>query len=192
MNYINIDFLNKSKLCWDDVLYLMLVKQGAEEHLKDEAIIEKLLITGCVKKIKRKNKTETENSLLRLDKKGKEFLDKLQEAPITNEVKIVVDWLCEIYLGLGKNIGNKAQLTRNIRDFSNATDISKNRLVQLCTTFVNDESQMEYSFYLEYVFWKAPNAFATRFSLENSRLWRYYQERQDYFDNEWEQEKYQN
>lgn len=190
--YVNIDFLNKSNLCWNDVLYLILVKQKEENHLNDETVITNLLDLSYIKKIKRRNKTETENSLLRLNKKGKEFLDKLEEAPVLEEHKIVAEWLCKTYLGLGKKIGNKAQLIRNIRDFSNATDISKNRLVQLCTTFVNDESQMEYSFYLEYIFWKAPNAFATRFSLENSRLWRYYQERQDYFDNEWEQEKYQN
>lgn len=190
--YINIDFLNKSNLCWNDVLYLILVKQKEENHLNDETVITNLLNLGYIKKIKRKNKTESENSLLRLDKKGKEFLDKLEESPVLEEHKIVAEWLCKTYLGLGKKIGNKAQLIRNIRDFSNATDISKNRLVQLCTTFVNDESQMEYSFYLEYVFWKAPNAFATRFSLENSRLWGYYQDKREYFDREWEQEKYQN
>lgn len=190
--YINIDFLNKSDLCWNDVLYLILVKQKEENHLNNKTVITNLLDLGYVKKIKRKNKTETENSLLRLDKKGKEFLDKLEESLVLEEHKIVAEWLCKTYLDLGKKIGNKAQLIRNIRDFSNATDISKNRLVHLCTTFVNDESQMEYSFYLEYIFWKAPNAFATRFSLENSRLWGYYQDKREYFDREWEQEKYQN
>lgn len=191
MNYVNTKFLNNSGYTWDDVYTLLLIKQGQAEELEKEWTT-KLLEKGLIKLIKAKSKSEPELSRLRLDKKGKEFLDKLSEAEELPEHKKITDWLATIYVNLGKKVGNKAKLTRHIRDFSNSTDIQRNKLVFLCTEFINDPDQMEWSFCLEYIFWKAPNAFATRFSLENSRLWSYYQDRKEYFDSVWEQEKYQN
>lgn len=190
MNYINTNFLNSSEISWQQVYWLLLIKQG--EEVENMSAVSDLIDLKMVKLVKAKNKSESDLSRLRLDTEGKKFLEKLGESEISEEHQRVADWMCQIYLDLGKKVGNKTKLTRHIRDFSNITGISRNRLVHLCQELTNDSEQMEFSHVLEFIFWKAPNAFATRFSLENSRLWKYYQDRQGYFDKEWEKEKYQN
>lgn len=192
MHYINTTFLSSSGYTWQDVYYLLLIKQGQGEEISDFSLISHLFGAKMVKLIKAKSKADTELSRLRLDMEGKKFLEKLSKAEISDEHRKVADWLCQAYLDLGKKIGNKVKLTRHIRDFSNTTGIQRNCIVHLCNTFLQDSEQMEWSFCLEYVFWKSPNAFATRFNLENSRLWAYYQDKKEYFDKEWEKEKYQN
>ena len=48
--------------------------------------------------------------------------------------------------------------------------------------FILDDSEQDWSFKLEFVFWKPSNLFQTKFVLEDSRLWKYYNKKKAYFD----------
>ena len=186
--YINYKYLKESDLGWMDVLVLQLVKQG-DGVLLDKEQYELLLDEGYLTLIKGK-KNETEAQKLRLSDKGKDFLNELEEAESTEEDKIVLEWLCDIYKKLGKEIGSKKKTLSYIKDFRVKSGIDKNRLINLCSTFVGDDNQMEYSNILQNVFFKPTNVYNTRFNLEDSRLWKYYLKYEEAFKIEWQKEIY--
>jgi len=191
MNYINTKFLSSSGFTWDDAYTLLLIKQGQAEELEKEWT-EKLLEVGLIKLIKPKNKAESELSRLRLDKKGREFLEKLSEAEIEEEDNRVLIWLSDLYKSLGKEIGSKNKTLYYLKEFRVKSGIDKNKLVNLITVLTNDENQMEWSKVLQYLIFKPQNVYNTKFNLDESKLWNYYLKHQNYFDKEWEKEKYQN
>lgn len=186
--YINID--NLFKLPNPFMLPLLLVlKQAGKKDLSEK--VASLITTdedlkaleegGFIKYIKGK-KGDTEIHRLRLGKKGTAFLNSLDEPDVEEEDVIIFNWLANIYKERDKQIGNGKQTQRLIASFREKSGISNNKLAFLCNTFIQDEEQQEYSFKLEFVFWKPTNAFKTRFSLEESRLWKYYNKRKDFFD----------
>jgi hypothetical protein len=120
---------------------------------------------------------------LRLGKKGTAYLHSLEEAEVLDEDKKIFDWLAEIYKKNDKQIGNGKRTQRHIASFREKTGIEKNKLAFLCDTFIKDDSEMEWSFKLEYVFFKPTNAFQTRFVLEDSRLFKYHTKRKEFFEN---------
>lgn len=186
--YINHKYLKNSDLEWQDVLILQLVKQGDGGILFKEQY-ELLLDEGYLTLIRGK-KSDSENLKLRLGDRGKEFLDNLEEAETLEEDSVVFEWLCDIYKKLGKEIGSKKKTLSYIKDFRVKSGIDKNRLINLCSTFVGDENQMEYSNILQNVFFKPTNVYTTRFSLEDSRLWKYYLKHEEAFKIEWQKEIY--
>lgn len=186
--YINHKYLKESDLVWHDVYTLQMVKQGDGGILFKEEYEEPLEL-GYLTLIKGK-KSDSENLKLRLSDRGKEFLDNLEEAEILKEDSVVFEWLCDIYKKLGKEIGSKKKTLSYIKDFRIKSGIEKNRLINLCSTFVGDENQMEYSNILQNVFFKPSNLYSTRFDLEDSRLWKYYLKHEEAFKIEWEKEIY--
>lgn len=135
-----------------------------------------------VKTIKPKNKQETWYDVVRLDVAGKEILKEVTEAECEEEDSVILKWLCEHYQKIGKETGNKKKTLRHIRDFRIKSGISKNNLIRLCHAFVSDETNMEYSHKLEYVFYKPKTVFETKFDLEESRLYQYYLKNKQHFD----------
>jgi hypothetical protein len=170
--------------------FLLLLKQVPKKDLTEELArliiddpsLDNLIEEGYVKVIKSKKDADM-ISLLRLDKKGTAYLHSLEEAEVLDEDKKIFDWLSEIYKKNDKQIGNGKRTQRHIASFREKTDIEKNKLAFLCDTFIKDDSEMEWSFKLEYVFFKPTNAFQTRFVLEDSRLYKYYMKRKEFFDN---------
>lgn len=186
--YINHKYLKDSDLVWHDVYTLQLVKQGDGVHLFKEEY-EDLLELGYLTLIKGK-KSDSENQRLRLSERGKEFLENVEEADVLEEDYTIYEWLCAIYKNLGKEIGSKKKTLSYIKDFRVKSGIDKNKLASLCNSFVNNENEMEYSNILQNVFYKPTNVYATRFSLEDSRLWKYYLKHEEEFKEEWEKEIY--
>lgn len=186
--YINHKYLRDSDLTWQDVYALQLVKQGDGVHLSKQEY-EDLLEFGYLTLIKGK-KSDLESQKLRLSERGKEFLENLEEAEVTDEDLTIFEWLCAIYKNLGKEIGSKKKTLSYIKDFRVKSGIDKNKLASLCNSFVNNENEMEYSNILQNVFYKPTNVYATRFSLEDSRLWKYYLKHEEEFKEEWKKEIY--
>lgn len=135
-----------------------------------------------VKTVKPKNKQETWHDVVRLDKAGKDLLKDLVEAEVSDEDVKVFDWLSKHYKEIGKEVGNGSKTKRHIRDFRTKSGIEKNNLVRLCLAFISDEDNMQFSQKLEYVFYKPKTVFATKFELEESRLYQYYIKLKDQFD----------
>ena len=188
--YINITAL--FKLPDPRMLPLLLVlKQAGKKDVVNELAslinndedIDILESGGYIKHIKGK-KGDSLIHRMRLDKKGTAFLNSLDEADVLEEDIVIFNWLSGIYKKREKHIGNGKKTKRLIASFREKSGIEKNSLAFLCNAFINDDDEQEYSFKLENVFWKPANLFQTRFILEDSRLWKYYNKKKDYFDKE--------
>lgn len=189
--YINLKYLEEVGLIWKDIIVLQLAKQQKTENLEDhlkpfEETIEIFLSTGLLKKVKAKRKKDSELSRVRIDKPGMEILDNIEIPELLEEDITIFNWMKNIYLGKEKKLGNQKKTKMYIAFFRTQSGIDKNRLSYLISTFVADDSNMEYNFQLEYVFYKPINAYATRFQLDESRLYKYYLLHQEYFDAKFE------
>ena len=170
---------------------LLTLKQVTKKDMSDKVAslittdedLEDLEKEGYIKYIKGK-KSDSLITKMRLGRKGTEFLNSLDEPDVEEEDIKIFDWLADIYRKRDKQIGNGKKTKRLIASFREKSGIEKNKLAFLCNAFISDEDQQEWSYMLEYVFWKPTNAFQSRFTLEDSRLWKYYNKRKQYFDNE--------
>ena len=186
--YINIDNLFKLKNPLTLPL-LLILKQASKKDVSkciqelgfEDTEFSKLQVDGYIKFIKG-NKKQTLIQKMRLDKKGTEFLNSLDEPDVEEQDIKIFDWLSAKYKERDKQIGNGKKTKRLIASFREKSGIEKNHLAFLCHTFISDDDEQEWSFKLEYVFWKPTNVYQTRFVLEDSRLWKYYNKRKDYFD----------
>jgi hypothetical protein len=113
-------------------------------------------------------------------------MDLFETPEITDEDIVIWDWLVSIYKKRDKKIGNAKKGKIWLANFRVQSGINLNKLSFLCKEFINDKERMEWSFQLDFIFFKPSNVFESRFSLEGSKLWHYYQDRQEFFDNEFE------
>jgi subtilisin-like proprotein convertase family protein len=181
--YINFKILEKEGFSPFHLVLLLAVKQKEFDYL--EAVchdyIEELLENGFIKTIKVSKKLENSMQVLRITPKGNKILNELETAEVEEEDKKVFDWLKSHYKKIDKEVGNGAKTLRHIRDFRVKSGIEKNNLIKLCLAFLQDEDNMQYNNKLEFAFYKPATAFETRFNLEESRLYKYYLKREDYF-----------
>lgn len=193
--YINTD--NLFKLPNPLMLPLLLVLKQAHKKdmsekiaalISDDNEIQEMADKGYIKYIKGTAK-QTSLQKMRLGQKGTDFLNTLDEPDVEDQDVKIFDWLAGIYKSKDKKIGNGKKTKRLIASFREKSGIEKNHLAYLCNAFINDEAQQEWSFMLEYVFWKPKNIFQTKFVLEDSRLWRYYNDNKEYFDKQFKQIK---
>lgn len=188
--YVNIN--NLFKLENPLMLPLLLILKHAPKEDVSKRIeslgykdtdFAKLQLDGYIKFIKG-NKKQNLLQKMRLDKKGTKYLNELDEPMVEDQDIQIFDWLAGIYKQMGKEIGNGKKTKRLIASFREKSGIEKNRLAYLCNVFINDDAEQEWSFKLEYVFWKPTNLYQTKFVLEDSRLWKYYNKRKEFFDRE--------
>lgn len=182
--FINFKNLKKEGISESDLIFLVAVGQGFVDYISAH-VDTKEHLSEYVKYVKgRKDRDKVE--LIRLTDKGKSFLQSLFDPIVDEEDEIIFNYLKQVYLKKGKKIGNGAKTKRYINLFKNTSFITRNRLVSLVTTFVNDEENMEWNNILEYCLYKPPTAFETRFNLEESRLYKYYKQHEDKFKSLWE------
>lgn len=176
---------------WTDVFILQLAKQqkfeNCEDHLEpfEEKMLTSLEKGGLIKRIKGK-KGDSELSKIRITKEGNEILNNVEIAEVTDNDIVLFNWIKGIYLDKEKKLGNQKKTKLYIALFRTHSGIDLNKFAFLLNVFVNDEANMEYNKYLEYAFFRPSNVYSTKFSLDESRLYRYYLERQEYFDEEFE------
>jgi hypothetical protein len=185
--YINFKLLNKKGLEILDLVLLQLAKQNKSEDLSNEISLysknrmETLVEKGYLTFIKG-NKSDNEYQRLRITKSGNSFLEDLETPEVLEEDLLLFDWISNVYISRGKEIGNKKKTKMYIALFRVQSGIEKNHLAILLDEFVKDDNNMEYNNRLEYAFFKASNVFQTKFELDQSRLYTYYLKRKQYFD----------
>lgn len=191
MKYINIDNLFSGDIDPKYLPLLLILQYGAKEDLsdkiamlvEDDQALEKLEKDGYIKYVKG-TKSQTDFQKMRLDKKGTEYLNSLEEVRSTEDDEKFRDWLVDVYKKNGKTIKNKKELLRRIAWFREFSGIERRSLVKLLQLFLaeQEETDFQYSHDVANVFWKPRNAFDARYSLEQSRLWGYYEQSKEKFD----------
>lgn len=197
--YINFSTLDRflQIFSFEDFLYLCAVKQQeAEKQEQLKADQEKLKEQKYIKTLK--------NGTIRLDKKGTEFLNKVSRSDkITEETKILGEWLIKIYKRREDGIvRNKTELFRRLQWFQDETGIIKNKLAKLLQCFISDtytketgltveefkrqNPRMVLSNLVENVFWTPKDRYSKYYNLNDSPLYMYYDENQDYVESVWE------
>ena len=190
MAYINFPLLKTRGLSQSQYLILQCCKQQKFEDLHETLIelcnedVEELFTLeekGLVQFIKGKAR-DTFFQRARSSKSGDDLLELLETAAVTEEDIIIWDWLANIYKKRDKKVGNAKKGKFFLAQFRIQSGINKNNLSFLCHAFIKDPAKMEWSFQLDYVFFKPDNVFTTKFDLEQSKLWHYYKDNQEYFD----------
>lgn len=189
--YINIPLFRQKNLQPEDIFYLCAIKQIDKEVLEiiPNNVLERFKELSLVEYIKGK-KNEEDWCKIRLSKKGKELLENISIAEVDEDSLKIFNWITEIYKQSGKELGNQKKTKQFIAQFSKESGIEKNSLAFLIQSFVNDESQFEWSKVLQYLFFKGDSVFSIRFDLSASRLYQYYQKNEEYFNEQfkkWEE-----
>lgn len=188
--YINFEMLSSRGLTINNLVLLQMCKQNKFEDLSTyienifgDLDFQFLEERELIEYVKPKKKDNTKYQLARISKKGNELLSDLETPEITEEDLTVWAWLADAYKKAGKQIGNIKKGKLWLAEFRVQSGITRNHLVKLCNEFLYDEKCQEYSFRLDYVFFRPTNVFTTRFDLNESKLWQYYLSREEYFIN---------
>lgn len=184
--YINLKFLESKDLTFERLMLLQLVKQQKFEDCSEYLIDQKknlrsLTEAGLITSIKGRKKDSAE-SKLRPTKEGEELLANVEIPEIIEDDLVLFEWVKGIYLSRDKKLGNQKKTKLYIALFRVHSGIDRNKLATLLSVFLEDDQNMEYNLVLEYALFKPQNAYATKFSLEQSRLYQYYLTHQIFFD----------
>jgi hypothetical protein len=187
--YINTKILKQHNLNLQQVSLLQILHQNKTEDMSEllesyNGDLDVLNEKGLLSEVKAKSKQESVYKRLRLSKKGSELLEDLSTPEVLEEDKKVFEWLKNYYLKADKEIGNGAKTLRHIRDFRTKSGIQKNNLITLVLEFLKENE--ERSKKLEYIWYYPKTAFATRFDLEESWLWNFYQKNKERLDAKFE------
>lgn len=172
---------------------LQLIRQNKIEDLSNEIqfeasedILSKFSTLGYIEYVKPKKKSDNVYKCVRTTSKGNAVLEDIETPEINEDDLKIFNWLEQIYLDAGKEIGNKKKTKMFIANFRVQSGIDKNSLAYLCQEFTNDESQYEWSQRLEYLFFKGASVFSVKFDINQSRLYQYYDRNKVKFDKQFE------
>src|SRR5690554_2577094 len=187
--YINFELLKEKDLDIKSVLLLQACSQNRTEDLGEfmsknwnPLDIQLLYKKGLIEFIKGK-KNQSDFSKARTTKRGKDVLDELETPLINADDLNVFDWLEKVYKDSGKEVGNRKKTKMYIALFRVHSQIDRNKLGLLINSFLKDDSQMEYSHRMEYLFFKPSSVFQVKFDIEQSRLYQFYLNNKEVFDN---------
>ena len=188
--YLNMKYLEEKKLSFEDVFVLQLAKQqrteDCTEYLEDfEKTVISLEKADYLTRIKGK-KSDSEMSKIRISKEGDVILSNLEIVEVTENDITLFNWIKGIYLSKEKVLGNQKKTKMFIALFRVHSGIDLNNLATLMNAFITDDRNMQYNNCLEYALFKPQNAYATKFDLEESRLYQYYLTHKAHFDNRFE------
>lgn len=191
--YINFKMLESKGLSHSDIILLQAAKQNKSEDLSEvidkfsDLDIEPLKERGYLSLIKKVSKKDSDSKRLRLTKQGLSVLELIETPVITEEDLLLFDWISDVYINLGKEIGNKKKTKMFIALFRAHSGIDKNNLATLLDMFVKDENNMEYNHKLEFALFKPSTVYQVKFELEQSRLYQYYINYKSFFDRKFEE-----
>ena len=190
--YINTNIVKHYNLNLQQVALLQILHQAKNEDVSEwlesyNGDLDVLNEKSFLSEVKAKNKQESTYKRLRLSKKGREVLDAIETPEVTEDSLRIFEWIKQIYISAGKDLGNQKKTKMFIAQFSAESGIQRNALAFLIQSFINDESHFEWSKVLQYLFFKGESVFNIKFDLHSSRLYQYYLKNQNYFDNKFQE-----
>lgn len=213
--YLNFNKIVSKGLTPQDLLFLQAVNQQKAEDLEDvvamyidDSSLDSFLENGVVEYIKGK-KTDSEVSKLRLSKKGRTLLLDLQKKEDWEEMDVTLaEWIESVYAKRPNYVkSNMAELKRRLYWFRFETGIHGNELAILIESFIKDcyvpdpnddrpfntqfnefkkdNPRAQMSNKAENIIWNPKDRFQRHYILENSPLWSYYQQFEEYIEKLW-------
>lgn len=149
-------------------------------YIVEDSMYEDMIESNLLKYIKG-NKKDSDFSKLRIGKRGKEILEKIQEADVTDDIIKIRDWMVLEYQKRDKKAGNKKRLSEGLAQFSAETSITKNHLATLILEFLSDDDNMEYNNIAEKALFSSKNIYSRKFNINECRLFSFYEKRKEYF-----------
>lgn len=167
MSYINYNHLYKKGLNDKDYHILQKIFQKEttllEPHIKD---FKKLLDLELIQYLKGKENTVEG---VRISKKGKTFLNQLEDLNYTDELGVLIDKLIELYEINNKDYGNKLEIQSRLGWFISQTGFGSSQIMEIVEKYL-DENR-EYTLKLENLIWRPQSqAFSVHKNLKDSRL----------------------
>ena len=199
---MNLDVFFKSKITAEDFILLSVIQQnsnGGQRERLLELDSDYSSVSEYVKFVNRKNKTQTLHDLVRLDKKGNKLLVDLFTYSPDEDTEKIISWIETTYKSMGKFIKNRKEACRRCEFFSKSTGIEKNKLAFLLQTFMQNvynpdihgdnfreakkqNPNLVLSNQVENIFWQKENIFSKHYSLDNSPLYTFYLDNEEFFN----------
>lgn len=156
-----------------DFVTLLMVKDKAWNALYERhGDCQNLMVRGWLDTVKPK-KGQSEVETYRLSKKAKAFLIDLEVPELTEERKQVARSLISLYQehNLEEKIGNRRKVLRDVCWFMAETDAGELTIVTSVDDYLSATTDKSYVKKLENLIHELPNAFATKYQIENSYLY---------------------
>ena len=199
---MNLDVFFKSKITAENFILLSVIQQnsnGGQRERLLELDSDYSSVSEYVKFVNRKNKTQTLHDLVRLDKKGSKLLVDLFTYSPSEDTEKIISWIETTYKSMGKFIKNRKEACRRCEFFSKSTGIEKNKLAFLLQTFMQNvynpdihgdnfreakkqNPNLVLSNQVENIFWTPRDIFSKHYSLDNSPLYTFYLDNEEFFD----------
>ncbi len=168
--YINFDVLNESNLTYETLVLLVTIKQSdcGKLEMDSETIedhVNLLLSEGMIAHRKSDN-------WYKIAKKGTAFLRDIGIAGISDEVKANFLKLVQLYKDYGRNIGSANKALKVFAQFVEETNnlFTFDQIVETVEEYLMS-SDPQYTARLDLFIWKPANAYARKFTIEDSRLY---------------------
>lgn len=168
MAYINYNHLYKKGLNETDYHILQKIFQKEsillEPHLSD---FKRLFDLGLIQYLKGK-----ENTIegVRISKKGKTFLNQLEDLEYSDEIGKLNEKLIELYEVNQKHGGNKLEIQNRLTWFISQTGFGADQIIKVIEEYLMNNR--EYTMSLENLIWKPQSkAFSVHKNLKDSRLY---------------------
>lgn len=194
--YLNFKLLNRKGLSVYDFMFLTAAKQNKFEDLSEECEtlagleINRYIEDGLVEYVSTSKHGKTPWHRLRTTSKANDLLSDLETPEVTEEDLKVFEWLAASYRASGKDVGNMKQTKKYIALFRAHSGIDRNKLVKLCSDFIDHPDESKWSFKLEFLFFKREHNNQRHFDLECSKLWQYYLKYKEYYDELFKKDEY--
>lgn len=200
--YLNFNTLYKSGLMEElgNLMFLIALKQKdleATDLYYNGDVVEEWLEKGWIKRLKKGE--------LRIDSKGELLLKELSSSDggVSESTTKIVEWLIKVYKSKPNGIvKNKKETLRRCQWWVDQTGIDENKLALLLKSFMADSydpslgtsieeqrkvnPRLVISLMTDNIFWTPPNNFARHYTLDDSPLWRYYEDNIDWINQIWE------
>lgn len=196
--YINLKVLEKCGVDFNSIVILNIIKQntsGCQEEFLKRLNVDWDSIKDYIEFVK---KGASEESKVRLNKKGKDLLIKFVTSTVNEDTEKIGEWIKKTYRSRPSGIvKNYKELLRRLQWFSDITNIKQNELATLIKAFMSntydpesgmtiEEAKKQNPFLVlsnvaENMFWSPKDVFAKHYSLDDSPLWQFYDDNIDFF-----------